>query len=119
MTWAYVTDDISTTCPGAIGAPDDVGSSNCIDPVAVNLNPANGRVNEAVTIIAYGSDGSLIGSEVITLPAETNMTGSVDSLDSAVPLSSGDHVRIVSDVDLCGFDMINADGRMEILPALK
>jgi hypothetical protein len=46
----WVTDDVSSSCIGMIGASYEVGGSNCIDPASVSLSPATGNVNEAVTM---------------------------------------------------------------------
>ena len=47
------------------------------------------------------------------------MTSLIDSLVAGITLDSEDYIRIESDHALYGFEMIYADGRMEILPVLK
>jgi len=48
----WVADDSLALCPGMTGLSYEVGSSKCIDPVAIELSPVSGRVNEEVTITA-------------------------------------------------------------------
>jgi len=54
----WVTDDpVSSTCPWMVGLSCEVDGSVCIDPVAVSLDPADGAVDEEVTITATGAAG--------------------------------------------------------------
>jgi len=95
-----------------------IGAVNAeVEPSFAIMNPS--AADATLSATAYESDGAVIGSEAIALPAGANMTGTVASLFGGISLLSGDYVRIVSNVDLYGFEIINADGRMEILPILQ
>ena len=47
------------------------------------------------------------------------MTGAVSELLGGASLADVTHIRILSDVDLYGFETIYENGRMAMLPVLK
>ena len=87
------------------------------EPAFALLNP--GTVDATIMVTAYNSDGEVLMIETIEIGAGSNMTGAVSELLGGVSLAAASYIRIVSDVYLYGFETINADGRMEILPLLK
>ena len=62
------------------------------------LNPDT--VDGNITATTYDSDGAVLMSEAITIPAGENITGTVESLVGVAALESRSYVRLVSDVNL-------------------
>ena len=75
-------------------------------------------VDATLYITAYQSDGTILASNTIQIMAGNNLTGTVGDLFNGASLDNVTHIRIVSDVNIYGFETIYTDDRMEMLPVL-
>ena len=80
------------------------------------LNP--NTVDAAVNVTGYNAAGEILASNTLQIAAESNWTGTVSDLLNGVSLNQATHVRMVSDVDLYGFETIYTADRMEMLPVM-
>jgi hypothetical protein len=85
-------------------------------PFFALLNPDT--VDATLCITAYQSYGTILASNTIQIGAGNNMTGAVSDLFNGVSLADVTHIRIVSDMNIYGFETIYTGGRMEMLPVL-
>jgi hypothetical protein len=86
------------------------------EPFFSLVNPDT--VDATLCITGYNSDGEVLVSNTIQIMAGSNMTGAVSDLFSGTSLNNVSHIRIVSDVNIYGFETIYTGGRMEMLPVL-
>ncbi|HUU40876.1 MAG TPA: choice-of-anchor U domain-containing protein [Desulfatiglandales bacterium] len=86
------------------------------EPVFSLLNPDT--QDTTIIVTAYQSDGAVLASNTIQVRAGDSITGAFSYLFDGASLANVTHIRIVSAVDIYGFETIYTGGRMEMLPVL-
>ncbi len=80
---------------------------------------ANANLTDAtVTVTGFDENGAVTGSGVLLVPMAGNrVLGMPDLLGDPYPEQTT-HIRLQSDMRLCGLEIVTTDGRMEALPVL-
>ena len=87
------------------------------EPTFALVNPDT--VDATIAVTGYNSDGEVLASNTVQIiMAGSNMTGAVSDLFNGTSLTDVTHIRIVSDIDIYGFETVYTGERMEMLPVL-
>jgi hypothetical protein len=80
------------------------------------LNPNTAEAT--LTVTGYNAAGEILANHTIRITAGSNWPGTASDLINGVSVADTTHIRMVSDIDLYGFETISSDGRMEMLPVM-
>ena len=78
------------------------------------LNP--GTAEATITVTGYNASGEALIENTMKIAAGSVWTGPQRSPQSVPPALT--HIRIASDIDLCGFETISTADRMEMIPVM-
>ncbi|MBN2438974.1 MAG: SBBP repeat-containing protein, partial [Deltaproteobacteria bacterium] len=80
------------------------------------LNPNTEETT--ITVTGFNAAGEILANHTVRIAAESNWTGTASDLINGVSVADMTHIRMVSDIDLYGFETISSYGRMEMLPVM-
>lgn len=80
------------------------------------LNP--NTMDATINLIGYNSTGEVLVTNTIQIASESTLTGAASDLFNGTFLDNATHIKIVSDIDIYGFEAVYTDDRMEMLPVL-
>ncbi len=84
------------------------------NPAVALLNPNTAEAT--VTVTGYNASGEALAGDTMKIAAGSNWTGTFSDLLDDISPNQVTHVKMVSDVDLYGFETVYTDDRMEVLP---
>ncbi|MBN2438069.1 MAG: hypothetical protein JXL20_05645 [Deltaproteobacteria bacterium] len=96
---------------GFIGIP-----STASEITVALLNPGTAEATVAMT--GFNASGEALADSTIKIAAGSTWTGAAGDLLNDGSIAGMTHLRIVSDVDLCGFETISTGDRTEMLPVM-
>jgi hypothetical protein len=81
---------------------------------------ANANLTDAtVMVTGLGADGATTGSGTLLIAAATHRILDVQDLLGDADLAHTTHIRLTSDLNISGMEIVTTDGRSEVLPVLQ
>jgi hypothetical protein len=96
---------------GFIGIP-----STASETTVALLNP--NTVDATIDVTGYSTAGDALTSNTIRLVAGSNWIGTASDLLNGTSVADMTHIKMISDIDLYGFETISANDRIEMLPVM-